>query len=213
MDSRGPSSGGTQALGAWAPMIPALVERRPQVHGLPWSQLWWNTGPRCMGSCGSSTTAQWLLCTSFSCSTEHGIFLDQGLNPSPLHWQADSCSLYHLKQWFWIPTSHYIHPRCCIKIEMNMSPLPLIQLFWVQVKMVVMVTAWAPLIQPGFCSSWVLSNLRSQVGATSCLPLGEAIFPLDFSTFLSFLSRKGMLWGHYIRVFKDCRLQWKVSTV
>ena len=100
MGSRGPSSGGTQALGAWAPVVPAQVERRPWVRGLPWSQLWWNTGPRCMGSCGSSTTAQWLLCTSFSCSTEHGIFLDQGLNPSPLHWQADSCSLYHLKQWF-----------------------------------------------------------------------------------------------------------------
>ena len=212
MGSRGPSSGGTQAPGAWAPVVPAQVD----------------TGPRCMGSCGPSsggnrpqvrglpwlhTRAQWLWCTSFSCSTEHGIFLDQGSNPSPLHWQADSCPLYHLKQWFWIPTSHYFHPRCCIKIEMNMSPLPLIQLFWVQVKMVVMVTAWAPLIQPGFYSSWVLSNLLSQVGATSCLPPGEAIFPLDFSTFLSFLSRKGMLWGHYVRVFKDCRLQWKVSTV
>ena len=28
-------------------------------------------------------------------ATQRGIFLDQGLNQCPLHWQADSCPLYH----------------------------------------------------------------------------------------------------------------------
>ena len=32
---------------------------------------------------------------SFSCSTACEIFLDQGLNPRPLHWQADSYPLDH----------------------------------------------------------------------------------------------------------------------
>ena len=31
-----------------------------------------------------------------SCSTARGIFLDQGLNPCPLQWQADSYPLRHL---------------------------------------------------------------------------------------------------------------------
>ena len=31
-----------------------------------------------------------------SCSSVYGIFLDQGLNPCPLHWQADSLPLSHL---------------------------------------------------------------------------------------------------------------------
>ena len=30
-----------------------------------------------------------------SCSVAHGIFLDQGSNPCPLHWQVDSYLLYH----------------------------------------------------------------------------------------------------------------------
>ena len=69
MSSRGPSSSGMQAPGAWAPVVPAQVERRPQVHELPWSQLRWTqapgawapvvpaqveTGPRCVGSRGST---------------------------------------------------------------------------------------------------------------------------------------------------------------
>ena len=30
-----------------------------------------------------------------SCSMACGIFLDQGLNPCPLHWQVDSYPVYH----------------------------------------------------------------------------------------------------------------------
>ena len=38
---------------------------------------------------------QWLQPTGFSYSEACGIFLDQGLNPCPLHWQADSYPLYY----------------------------------------------------------------------------------------------------------------------
>ena len=47
---------------------------------------------------------QWLQHTAsvgvvhgLSCPTVHGIFLDQGVNMSPLHWQADSYPLHHLE--------------------------------------------------------------------------------------------------------------------
>ena len=45
---------------------------------------------------------QWLQHTAsvgvvhgLSCPTVHGIFLDQGVNMSPLHWEADSYPLHH----------------------------------------------------------------------------------------------------------------------
>ena len=72
------------------------------------------TGSHCRGfSCGaqalepqaSVVAAQGLNSCSLralerglsSCSTRatHGIFLDPGSNPRPLHWQADSCPLFH----------------------------------------------------------------------------------------------------------------------
>lgn len=86
----------------------------------------------------------------------------------------------------------------------------LIQLSWVWVKAVVMVTAWAPLVQPVLQLCGFYSTLLSQVGATDCRPPGEANFPL---TPFSVSYQEGECWGHYVRVFKDCWLQWKVSTV
>ena len=44
---------------------------------------------------GSRARAQWLWYRGLSCSEECGVFLDQRLNPCPLHWQADSRPLYH----------------------------------------------------------------------------------------------------------------------
>ena len=35
-----------------------------------------------------------------SCPAASGIFLDQGWNPCPLHWQADSFPLYHQGCWY-----------------------------------------------------------------------------------------------------------------
>ena len=36
-----------------------------------------------------------VLVLGFTCSEGCGIFLDQGLNPCPLHWQEDSLPLSH----------------------------------------------------------------------------------------------------------------------
>ena len=58
---------------------------------LRWLLLLRSTGSRCTGfsSCGSraSVVVEHGL---ISCSAACGIFLDQGSNPRPLHWQADS---------------------------------------------------------------------------------------------------------------------------
>ena len=63
-----------------------VVEHRLQVHGL---QYLWHMGSvvvaRRLQSTGSVVVAHGL-----SCSAARGIFLDQGLNPCPLHWQVDS---------------------------------------------------------------------------------------------------------------------------
>ena len=79
-----------------------------------YSSLWWllllrSTGSQCVGfsSCGTWAQQLWLVgsraqplqlwCTGsvgvahgLSCSVACGIFPDQGSNPCPLHWQADS---------------------------------------------------------------------------------------------------------------------------
>ena len=57
--------------------------------GLSLSRPLWlrSTGSRCAGSV--------VVAHGPSCSTACGIFPDQGLNPCPLHWQADSQPLRH----------------------------------------------------------------------------------------------------------------------
>ena len=49
--------------------------------------LLWSTGSRCAGSVVGAHGP--------SCSAACGIFPDQGSNPCPLHWQADSQPLHH----------------------------------------------------------------------------------------------------------------------
>ena len=67
--------------------------------------LWWllvaGPGPRLKGCSSCGSRAPWLLLAGsavvvvhgLSCSTACGIFLDQGLNLCPLHWQVDSYPL------------------------------------------------------------------------------------------------------------------------
>ena len=52
----------------------------------------WSTGPGVQGleSVGSVVAVQWL-----GCPVTSGIFREQRSNICPLHWQADSYSLYH----------------------------------------------------------------------------------------------------------------------
>ena len=57
--------------------------------------LWWlllvrSTGSRRVGFSSCGTWASVVVAHGLSCSAVCGIFLDQGSNPCPLHWQADS---------------------------------------------------------------------------------------------------------------------------
>ena len=54
---------------------------------LSWPFLLWSTGSRHTGSV--------VVVHGPSCSAACGIFPDQGLNPCPPHWQADSQPLHH----------------------------------------------------------------------------------------------------------------------
>ena len=54
---------------------------------LSWPHLLRSTGSRCTGSA--------IVAHGPSCSAACGIFPDQGSNPCPLHWQADSQPLRH----------------------------------------------------------------------------------------------------------------------
>ena len=56
--------------------------------------LLWMTGSRVLGTCGLESTGSVTVC-GLCCPTAYGIFLDQGLNPCPLHWPVDSLPLDH----------------------------------------------------------------------------------------------------------------------
>ena len=71
----------------------------------------WLTGPR------APAVVAVVVAGGLSCSTPCDIFLDQGSNPCPLHWQADSYPLGHkgnpqilLKHWRFIT----LYPHSCL---------------------------------------------------------------------------------------------------
>ena len=76
---------------------------------LQWLLLSWSTGSRRVGSV--------VVVHGLSCSAACGIFPDQGSNPCPLHWQADSQPLCHqgspanllLTDLFQVAASHQKH--------------------------------------------------------------------------------------------------------
>ena len=63
-----------------------VAEHRLQAHGL---QQLWHMGSVVVAR-GLQSTGSVVVAHQLSCSVACGIFLDQGLNPCPLHWQADS---------------------------------------------------------------------------------------------------------------------------
>ena len=75
---------------------------RCAVFSLRWLLLLWSTGSRRAGFsiCGTrasvivahglQSAGSVVVAHGLSCSAAYGIFPDQGLNPCPLHWQADS---------------------------------------------------------------------------------------------------------------------------
>ena len=69
---------------------------------LSWPLLPWSTGSRCAGSV--------IVAHGPSCSAACGIFPDQGSNPCPPHWQADSQPLRHQGSPPWL---FLIERVCC----------------------------------------------------------------------------------------------------
>ena len=67
-----------------SPVVASGGHSSSQCAGLSLSRplLLWSTGSRCTGSV--------IVAHGPSCSAACGIFRDQGSNPCPLHWQADS---------------------------------------------------------------------------------------------------------------------------
>ena len=78
-------------VSVWGPFLVAASGGRSSSRcaGLPLSRplLLWNTGSRRAGSA--------IVAHGPSCSAARGILPDQGSNPCPLHWQADSQPLRH----------------------------------------------------------------------------------------------------------------------
>ena len=70
------------SCGKWGPLF--IVVRGPLTI---WPLLLRSTGSRRAGSV--------VVAHGLSCSAACGIFPDQGSNPCPLHWQADSQPLRH----------------------------------------------------------------------------------------------------------------------
>ena len=72
---------------------------------LSWPLLLWSTGSRRTGSV--------VVAHGPSCSAACGIFPDQGSNPCPLHWQADSQPLRHQgsPQWYFLYKWYNVRAR------------------------------------------------------------------------------------------------------
>ena len=62
---------------------------------LRWLLLFWSTGSRCVAFSHCGMLGSVVVAHGLSCSATCGIFPDQGWNPCPLHWQADSQPLRH----------------------------------------------------------------------------------------------------------------------
>ena len=69
------------SCGKWGPLF--ITVRRPLSR------------PLLLRSTGSRRAGSVVVAHGPSCSAACGIFPDQGLNPCPLHWQADSQPLSH----------------------------------------------------------------------------------------------------------------------
>ena len=82
---------------------------------LSWPLLLWSTGSRRAGSV--------VVAHGPSCSTACGIFLDQGSNPCPLHWQADSQPLRHQGSPEWLVFRWLVSlVAICISIFLRIVP-------------------------------------------------------------------------------------------
>ena len=72
---------------------PLFLSKGSRLVGTRCQQLW-HTGS-VVGACRLQDMGLLVVVPGLSCSTACGIFLDQGLNPCPLHWQVDFYPLHH----------------------------------------------------------------------------------------------------------------------
>ena len=95
-----------------SPAVASGVHSSSRCAGLSLSR------PLLLRSIGSSRAGSVVVAHGPSCSTACGIFPDQGSNPRPLHWQADSQPLRHqgspryyfFKNFYW----SIVDLQCCI---------------------------------------------------------------------------------------------------
>ena len=81
---------------------------------LSWPLLFWSTSSRRAGSVAVAHGP--------SCSVACGIFPDQGSNPCPLHWQADSQPLCHQES----PRGvHFSSGSCNLALAVLLTGLPM----------------------------------------------------------------------------------------
>ena len=98
------------SCGKWGPLFIA-VRGASHYRG---PSCCWSTGSRCAGSV--------IVAHGPSCSAACGILPDQGSNPRPLHWQADSQPLCHQGSPYL--SILYIVVCICLSHTPNLSLLP-----------------------------------------------------------------------------------------
>ena len=86
----------------WVAVSGGYSSLRCVVFSLQWPLLWQSTGSRRVGS----AVAAHVLSHTSAC----GVFWDQGLNPCPLHWQANS-----------YPLLHQVSPLKCMFLSIHFS--------------------------------------------------------------------------------------------
>ena len=86
---------GLSSCGAWAPEHVGSVVAASRGHSSSRCAGLSPSRPLLLRSTGSSRAGSVIVAHGLSCSEACGIFPDQGLNPCPLHWQADSQPLRH----------------------------------------------------------------------------------------------------------------------
>ena len=131
---------------------------------LRWLLLLWSMGSRHTGFSSCDHSGSVVVPHGLSCSVACGIFPDQGSNPCPLHWQADSQPLHH-------QGSHYHcrdfdHCSFVVWSEVREPDIPPALFFFLKVAL----TIWGLLCfhtnRKIFCSNSVKNAIGNLIGIT-----------------------------------------------